>query len=243
VRIFTTICLETNFQCLNSSVFPDLSEPAICLLNTHSYCSDKVSSFRKILSEKEQQKASRFRFLCDQQSYVITHAMLRSILGKYLELDPSEIEFVLNDFGKPSLRENVKKIHFNLSHRSGMSVLAFSPKGEIGIDIEKMDPTFDFNQIAQTHFSKDENDFINAIPEEVCEKFYLLWTRKEALLKAVGTGIGENLGIEAFRTINHFAPEISFPDTDYYLNTFKFQDNYMITTAGSHQGKYILVRV
>ena len=152
-----------------------------------------------------------------------------------------DIEFVSNDFGKPSLREKFKKIHFNLSHSCGHSVLAFSPNSQIGVDIEKIDPDFNFRLIARANFSEAENRFIDIKEQEACIRFYTLWTRKEALLKAVGTGIGENLGIEVFRTINHCKPKNHFWDKDYYLNTFKFQDNYMITTAGSQEEKNVLL--
>lgn len=241
MKIFTTNCVETNFKCLNLSISPNLSEPVICLLNTDFYSSNEVSSFRKLLSEQEQQKASRFRFLRDQQSYIVTHAMLRTILGKYLESEPTDIEFVSNTFGKPSLTGKVKKIHFNLSHRSGRSALAFSPKGEIGIDVEKIDPKFDFDLIGYSHFSNAENSFIHEKQDEAYKRFYTLWTRKEAFLKAIGTGIGENLGIEVFRKINHFKPEIpcfEIPGGNFYLNSFEFQNEYLISTASMDSGKF-----
>lgn len=240
-RIFTENRLGTEFQYFDKTTYPTLTEPVLYLIHTDSYSSEAVS-FQKILSAQELEKASRFRFLRDQHSYIITHAMLRIILGKYLELEPVEIEFVSNDYGKPSLSEKYKKIHFNLSHSSGLSVLAISTKSEIGVDIEKIDPEFDFDLIAKAHFSVAENSFLNAKHEQACERFYTLWTRKEAFLKVIGTGIGENLGIEVFRKVNHYKPEKTFPVVlggDFYLKSFSFHNKYMISTASNYSGELI----
>ncbi|MCX6239383.1 MAG: 4'-phosphopantetheinyl transferase superfamily protein [Bacteroidia bacterium] len=239
-RIFTENRPGTKFQYFDKITYPTLNEPVLCLIHTDSYSADAVLSFQKLLSAPEYEKALKFRFLQDQHSYIITHAMLRSILGYYMVSEPAEIEFVSNDYGKPSLSEKYKKIHFNLSHSSGLSVLAISGKSEIGVDIEKIDPEFDFDQIAKVHFSNAENSFLHILKEESREKFYTLWTRKEAFLKAVGTGIGKNLGIEVFRKINHFKPEMPFPGVqcgDFYLKSFSYQDKYMISAANNYSGE------
>lgn len=244
VRIFTETLPDIKFRNFDHSTFPDLVEPVICLIQTDSYSAAEISSFEKLLSVQEQEKAARFRFVRDHDSYIITHGMLRKILGSYLDCEPAKIEFSFNNFGKPSLANQSEKLYFNLSHRSGLSVLAFSSKSQIGIDVEKIDPGFDFDLIAKTHFSNAENSFIDAEKSDSLKRFYTLWTRKEALLKAVGTGIGENLGVEVFRKMNHFHPETPFSEigsSDYYLTSFEYPDNYMITAARSHSGGFEVI--
>ena len=243
VNIFTKTRADIRFRNFNLSTFPDLVEPIICMIHTDSFPAQEISSFQELLSVQEQEKAARFRFVRDKNSYIITHAVLRSILGVHLDSQPAEIEFISNDFGKPSLAEKYKKINFNLSHSSGLSALAFSTGSEIGVDVEKIDPEFDFNLIAKAHFSRAENSFIHEVPGKERERFYIVWTRKEALLKAVGTGIGDYLDVEVFRNVNHYHPEVPFPfimEEDYYLKTFKYQDNYIITDAGSSQIELIV---
>jgi len=240
-KIFAENRLEINYKYFDKSTCQALNEPACYLIRTDSYSTDTVKSFQKLLSTLELEKASKFRFIKDQQRYIITHGMLRIILGKFLELAPAEIEFVTSYFGKPSLPEKYKKIYFNLSHSAGLSVLGFSKISEIGIDVEKIDPKFDFDLIAYSHFSNAENSFIHEKQDEACKRFYTLWTRKEAFLKAIGTGIGENLGIEVFRKINHFRPEIpcsEIPGGNFYLNSFEFQNEYLISTASMDSGKF-----
>jgi 4'-phosphopantetheinyl transferase len=236
-NIFTEDLIEISDTCILNNTDIGLNKPVIYMVLTDSYSSDAMSSFRKLLSAGELEKALRFRFIQDQRRYIVTHAILRIILGGYLNSMPNKIEFISNDYGKPSLPEKFKKIHFNLSHSKGLSALVFSTKSEIGIDVEKIDPEFDFDLIANTHFSNAENNFILAENGQSRKRFYTLWTRKEALLKAVGTGIGENLGIEVFEKTNHCKPEIPFPkvqDGDFYLKSFIFQQKYMISTASNN---------
>jgi len=233
-NIHTENRFETNFQYFDKYRYLSLDEHVLYLIHTDSYLSDAISLFKKSLSDIELEKASKFRFLEDQHRYIVTHATLRTILGSYLKTEPAEIEFISNDFGKPSLSEKYERIHFNLSHSKGISALAFSTKSEIGIDIERIEPKFDFEMIANSHFSKAENHFLHAEKMESRNRFYTLWTRKEAFLKAVGIGIGENIGIEVFRKVNQFRQEMPLPGIqggDFYLKTFLFQNQYLITSA------------
>lgn len=239
--IYTEMIPGFTLRNWDQSALPDLAGPVIFLIRTDSYSASKVSAVQKSLSAQELEKAQRFRFIKDQHRYILTHGMLRTILGKYLKSEPSEIEFISNEFGKPSLSEKFKKIHFNLSHCSGISVLAFSAKSEIGIDIEKIDPEFDFDLIAKAHFSQTENSFIHEIQGEEPKRFYTLWTRKEAILKAVGMGIGENLDVGVFKEVNRWKPKTFFPDSqnrDFFLATFEMQGNFMVTTAGCSPEKF-----
>ena len=242
LTIFTEILTDINFLDWNKSTMPDFNNPAIFLIHTDS--ESEISSFQKSLSAQEQEKAARFRFIKDQHSYIITHALLRKLLGNFLNSEPASIEFISNEFGKPMVSHGNRKIHFNISHRCGLSTLAFSAKSEIGVDVEKIDPEFDFDLIAKAHFSDAENRFIDEGKQESGKRFFTVWTRKEALLKAIGTGIGENLDVEVFRNVNYYHPEVPLPGiqkADYYLNTFEYQDKYMITTAGSTSEKFIAV--
>ncbi len=232
MKILTQNLTEVHFRNPETEDSPNLNDPVIYLIHTDSYSDHDVSLFKKLLTSQELQNASRFRLSQDRSSYIITHAKLRLILGDYLDEDPVEIEFNLNEFGKPSLTEN--KIHFNISHRGGLSALAFSFSSEIGIDVEKIDPDFNVDQISKAFFSRDENRYLNDFPFGPNKKFYMLWTRKEAFLKALGTGIAECPGVEVFRRANDFNPKIPIPgigDRDYFLYTFEYQDHYMITTA------------
>ena len=236
-NIYTKNRFYIDYQTIDKFNFLIQDHPVFYILRIDSYSPDEVTAFQKILSVNEKEKASSFRFLTDRISYIVTHARLRQILGQYLECDPAKIEFVLNNRGKPSLTDSYKIIHFNLSHRSGISIIGFDTKSVIGVDIEIIDPDFDFDPIVRNHFTQAENNFIFESLEESRLKFYTLWTRKEAFLKAIGTGIGENLEVEVFKCFHQFKPMRPIagihPD-DFYLNTFVFQQNYLITIANNY---------
>jgi len=220
--------------------FSEWDSPVLFIAITDNILSDRISSLHGILSEEENKKARKFKLRKDQNRYIITHTLLRLILGKFLEIPPGEIEFVSNPYGKLFLSEKYKKIHFNLSHSSGVSVLAFSVKSEIGVDVEKVDPGFEYHIIAKRYFSNAENRYIHELDGQSCMRFYTLWTRKEAFLKSVGSGIVENLDIEVFRKVNHYSPKKEFTGkhaTDFYVKSFLFQNNYMISVASNDPGK------
>ena len=236
-NIHTKNRLEFDYQNVENFKFLVNNQPVFYIIPTDSYSTNEVEAFQRILSEQEKEKASRFRFVKDRNSYIVTHAKLRQILGQYLEYEPEKIRFVLNDYGKPSLIDSYNFIHFNLSHSTGISVIGFDAKSEIGVDVERIDPEFDFDPIVNTHFTQEENNFIFESPEESHLRFYTIWTRKEAFLKTIGIGISEDLEVEVFREANQYKPgkQISgIHANDFYLCSFGFKQKFLITTATHH---------
>lgn len=135
----------------------------------------------EILSASEQDRAARFRFERDRISFVARRVFLREILGKYAGADPRAIEFEHNEFGKPSVKNG--PLHFSASHSDGLAVIAISHRRPVGIDVERISP-IDYRLLAEHFFSPAEASRIYDL-----ESFYGLWTRKEAVLKALGTGL------------------------------------------------------
>jgi len=110
-------------------------------------------------------------------------------LGQYLGLEPHHIKFAYNSYGKPAL-ECRKSLHFNVSHSGKFSLISFFKDAEIGIDIEESKPNFDVLDLAQNFFSKLEIEDLRKISEkEKHRAFYRCWTRKEAFIKAQGSGL------------------------------------------------------
>lgn len=241
-NIYSRYSHSVNYQDINKKQFLLEDQPVFCIVPTDSFTSEEINTFQKILSVQEKEKAARFRLEKDRISYIVTHARLRQILGHFLEYEPIKIEFGSNEYGKPLLSDKYKNIYFNLSHSSGLSVIGFDSKSPIGVDVEKIDPEFDFEPIVKTHFTQDENDFIYKDPKESRLRFYTLWTRKEAFLKAIGTGIGEDLGVEVLSGSHHFKPGSPISGircNDFYLESYVFQKNYLITTADSYRDSFI----
>jgi 4'-phosphopantetheinyl transferase len=144
-----------------------------------------------LLNEAETETAERFRFEGDRNRYSVGRHALRTLLSKYLSINPIELTFSAGGGKKPVIKNPSAGIHFNISH-SGEWVIIGIASRELGIDIEKIDPAFEFQDLLQEHFITEEKDFIAEAPDPY-RAFYYLWTRKEALTKAWGTGLQENL--------------------------------------------------
>jgi 4'-phosphopantetheinyl transferase len=118
--------------------------------------------------------------------------VLRILLGKYLDMPPERVSFTYGEYGKPALRtpENRLELFFNLSHSREMAVYAFSRAAGVGVDVEYQKSTRELIRIARRFFSKHEFTVLQSLPEtDLVSGFYNCWTRKEAFVKAVGSGL------------------------------------------------------
>jgi 4'-phosphopantetheinyl transferase len=144
-----------------------------------------------VLDRPERDRADRFLRPADRARYVASHAALRRILAEPLDCDPAEIRFATGAGGKPALAGSAQgALNFNLSHSGARALIGLAPAAAIGVDVELIRPISDAGQIARTHFAADEASSLLALPPDEIEcVFYGLWTRKEAVVKALGTGL------------------------------------------------------
>ena len=148
----------------------------------------KLPEFELLLSKDEKKRAANFKFKKDRNSYIISRGILRALLGSYLGLSPTEIEFEYTSYGKPYLSHN--PLNFNVSHSGDMAAFAFFLESEIGVDIEKIKDDFDALELARHFFSKNEIESLEKQPKaELSRAFYRCWTRKESFIKAEGSGL------------------------------------------------------
>jgi len=148
------------------------------------------------LSEDERLKAERFYFVKDRRRFVITHGILRTILGRYLNVKPNRLKFSYGFHGKPTLGgvTDGHSLCFNMSHSEGLAVFAFAWHRRIGVDVEYVRPMPDGEEIAERFFSPRENAVFRTVPaSKKLEAFLNCWTRKEAFLKAIGDGLSRSL--------------------------------------------------
>lgn len=161
----------------------------------------------KYLSQEETLTAGRLHFEGDRNTYIICHAVLRLILSARLNMPPGEIVFYRKANEKPEIKGN--PVFFNISHTREAFVIAVSELSEIGVDLEKVKTEFNFEPVIRRFFGEGEQKYILEKSQKSRERFFLLWTRKESFLKAVGTGIINNLSeIEVSKGINHISRTI-----------------------------------
>jgi len=141
------------------------------------------------LSDDERARAERFHFDRHRRRFVAGRGELRRILGAYLALPPQAVALDYGAQGKPSCATQPRgwTLCFNLSHSEQAAALAVSNGFEIGIDVEQIRAIDD--DVPLETFSADEREQFAALPRAQRQTvFFENWARKEACLKALGTG-------------------------------------------------------
>ncbi len=178
---------------------PSLDESAIHAWHGNSKtCSFQPQQLIRLLSRDELDRMARFHFEQDRQDFVFARGMLRTLLGRYLDTAPQDLQFSCAVHGKPSLAvpDFEPDLQFNLSHTSGFVLVAICRGRQIGVDIEKLRSDIDVDDVAAKFFSASERQALMSFPEAIRrEAFFHCWTRKEALLKARGDGLFFPLGL------------------------------------------------
>jgi 4'-phosphopantetheinyl transferase len=144
------------------------------------------------LSLDERQRAQRFRFDRDRNRFIVRRAVLRMLLGEYLESPAGDIAFVYRALGKPALAPafDRHRLSFNASHSHDLAVVAVAFDRTLGVDVEWVRPLVDLEAIARRFFAPRENLALNRVaPAERVQAFFNCWTRKEAFVKASGEGL------------------------------------------------------
>ncbi len=152
----------------------------------------EISKLQQTLSEDERARAARFHFSHDRSRFIVARGVLRAILGRYVNVPPGQIEFRYEYNGKPGLAAACEEdeLRFNLSHSHGLALYAVASGREVGIDIEYIHATKADDGIAERFFSPAEVAALRALPaKKRTRAFFTCWTRKEAYIKARGTGL------------------------------------------------------
>ncbi len=157
-----------------------------------------VSALRQILAPDELIRAERFHFALDRARFISGRGLLRSILGRYLDLAPCDLRFKQGTYGKPELTGACSSLQFNLSHSDDLMLLAVTHARAVGIDLEMMRDNVPFQTLADYYFEpEDAWDLRLLQPAQRAWKFYDLWTSTEARLKASGIGLAHGLKVVA----------------------------------------------
>jgi len=151
---------------------------------------EEISFWVKMLDLEEQAIYKSYKVDFKKKEFLIGRLLLKHIISKHLTLDFSDIKFLKNQYGKLYLKnvreEEATNLDFNLTHSEGIVACAIANR-VVGIDVEFMKEIH--LDIIKQVLSKDEMLFLQAQPKETWKRlFYQIWTRKEAYLKAIGTG-------------------------------------------------------
>lgn len=157
---------------------------------------ERVDEFLRTLSDEEREKASRFHFAKHRRHFVVGRGVLRMLLARYLGTQPEEVQFDYGPHGKPSLggAQRASSLRFNASHSGDFALYAFADDQEVGVDVEYIKSNIAPEEIAKRFFSPREVETLNALAAaDQPAAFFRCWTRKEAYIKALGTGLSHPL--------------------------------------------------
>ena len=176
-----------------------------------AFCADTVDVWRIVIPEirrllprlwshldgGERQRASRYHFQRDRDAFVARHGVLRALLGAYLGVPPAALAFELQPRGKPALAASWQgaPVHFNLSSSGKLALVAFSAAHSVGVDVQQVRADTDYRSIAGRFLPSEEVALFDQLPpHQAIERFFRLWTRMEACVKATGRGLEEAFG-------------------------------------------------
>lgn len=197
------------------------------------------------LSDQERGQSRKFFNNPLRDNYILSHGILRSLLSCYVSKRSQDINFLANQYGKPFLANNKNKIQFNMSHSKEYAAYIIALENQVGIDIEWEDKDVNIEEITELVLSPTERIHFNRLNErEKVHNFYEIWTKKEAIIKAIGQGL--SYPIKMIDTIgsalNSNFYYVSSDNKPYYYSKLGNLDGYVGAIASaSKQSKVIQI--
>jgi 4'-phosphopantetheinyl transferase len=162
------------------------------------HAADLLERYLALLSSEERLRLHRFHFPRDRHRYLVTRALVRTVLSLYVDISPCEWRFATTQYGRPTISNEraIQNLHFNISHSSELVVCAVRRNGAIGVDTESLDRVIPTEGMAR-YFSDFEQAALRALPvHQRNNQFLELWTLKESYIKARDMGL--SLPLSAF---------------------------------------------
>lgn len=150
---------------------------------------EDLGPMARALPADERAAATEIRAPQRRRQYLIGRMVLRSLLRRYLG-DAAELPFRYLPAGKPLLPAPHAHLQFNLAHSGDLLAVALATSHPVGVDIERVRTILHLSTTAGTYFTDREREWLRSLDEGTrSQGFLLLWTSKEAVAKATGTGI------------------------------------------------------
>jgi len=174
-------------------VAPELADDAV-----HVWCASldgpplPPARLREVLLAGERATAERHHFERDKSRSAASRGLLRWLLSSYLGSAPEQVRLRLGPHGKPELAGDQlgMRIFFNVAHCEDVALYGLSAEHELGIDVERLRAMPDALDMAARFFASAEAAALSALPARLRDEgFFVCWTRKEAFVKAQGSGL------------------------------------------------------
>jgi 4'-phosphopantetheinyl transferase len=186
----------------------------------------KLDAYKRLLSQVEHERMARLVFDRDRRAFLITRALVRTMLSRYCAVPPADWRFIENVHGRPEILDRpagTPDLRFNISHTDGLIACAVTIGREVGVDVEHIGRHLT-HDVAGRFFAPDEVTDLRQLPVEDQERaFFDYWTLKESYIKARGFGLALPLGDFAFKLNPPGPPAITFePSLDDDPSTWQF---------------------
>lgn len=194
-------------------------------LDISEFPTNDISFYYQVLDMDEKKRFKTFKSIERKKEFLIGRFLLKVLLARWLRVPIKKVSLEKGEFGKLHLKSN-KLIHFNLTHSENIIACAIS-SSIVGIDCEVINSKF--LHLATEVFSIQEIEYFNKFTTHREEVFFEIWTRKEAYLKALGTGIHDDLKAVSVPTSN-CSNELSL--WDFY--TKRINNNCLLSLVVTH---------
>ena len=141
-----------------------------------------------VLSRDEAERAARFVFPGLGEAWAGAHVLLREVLGRATLTSAADVQICTGESGKPS----IDGVEFSLSH-TGSVVLIGLGDLPLGVDVEKVPEEWTVQQVGSSFHPRETEELLGLPADARPGAFARVWVRKEALLKAIGTGLSRGI--------------------------------------------------
>lgn len=200
-----------------------------------------INEYHLLLASDELKRKNRFQFPRHQHQFLLTRALLRTVLANYLNVSSQALHFNNNEFGKPEIdvgQQHREYLSFNVSHTDGYIILGICLSYIIGVDVENTLKVRKIMDIADHVFADSEKTALVNLGDSQMQRqrFFNLWTLKESYIKACGMGLSIPLDQFAFSfNKNHI-------DIGFYKGRQDCADYWQFAlfkpTGGAHQAAF-----
>ncbi|HZO90498.1 MAG TPA: 4'-phosphopantetheinyl transferase superfamily protein [Chthonomonadaceae bacterium] len=151
-----------------------------------------AATLEAILSADERARAAAYCFDRDRLRFIFCRGALRTLLSDYTGIAARHLVFCYGRWGKPALTPACggDTLAFNVAHTHGLALIAVTRARRVGVDVERIRPEVNCEEIAARFFAPGEVAALRALPRQARRAaFFACWTRKEAYIKACGEGL------------------------------------------------------
>jgi 4'-phosphopantetheinyl transferase len=201
-------------------------------------------AYRDLLALAEREQEPRFYFAKDRRRYLVTRALVRTVLSRYVSITPSEWTFSTNAYGRPEIvNPEAGDLTFNISHTHSLIVMGVTRGRALGVDVENVRAREISIDIADHYFAPQEVSVLTAAPaHEQQDRFFEYWTFKESYIKARGMGLSLPLDKFSFHYPDERAvgiaihPDLADDATRWQFWQFRPTPEYLVAICAERAG-------